>query len=320
MPAESEELSHPVVSARRRRRRALNKFPVYLCLIPALIFLVVFSYYPFFSAFYHSLFKWDGVNSTFVGFKHFVDLASDERLGPSVKNIFILTSAGVFFALTLPLIAAVFIHNLKSERMSTIYRFVFTMPLVIPWVVTVLVWQFLYDPLDGPINRFLIAVGYPEFVRAWLADPDIAIFAIALIGGGGTGVGFPFVAGLNLLVYLSGLNNISSEVKEAAILEGATSWQMFRNIELPLIRTQIRINLVMTIITQLQTFHTIILLTRGGPGYSTMVPGMAMYQDAFEFSRMGYASAIGVVLFVIMLVITLIANNRLRTTTDFDPN
>ena len=89
-------------------------------------------------------------------------------------------------------------------------------------------------------------------------------------------------------------------------------------IDLPLIRGQVRTILVLTIITQIQAFQTIILLTRGGPGYSTMVPGMAMYQNAFEFGRMGYASAIGVVLFVVMIIITVVSLNRLRSPVEGD--
>ena len=272
--------------ARPKSGRALKNMPIYLCLLPGLLFLFVFSYYPFFSAFYFSLFKWDGVNSAYIGIQNFINISHDDRLVPAVKNIVILTTAGVFWALTLPLLGAVCINNFKSSKTARIYLIIFTIPMVIPWVVTVLVWQVLYDPIDGPINRFLYFIGLSQFAKAWLADYETAIWALTLIGGGNTGVAFPFVAGMNLLVYLAGLINVPSEVKEAAKLEGATTWQIFYRIELPLIRTQVRINLIMTIITQLQAFQTVILLTRGGPGYATMVPGFAMYQDAFFFSRL----------------------------------
>jgi len=225
----------------------------------------------------------------------------------------------VLFALTLPLFAAEAIYNLRLERWRLFYRFMFTIPLVVPWVVTVLVWRFLYDPIDGPINLFLQSIGLVDSTRVWLADPKIAIYAIAMIGGGGTGVGFPFVAGLNLLIYLAGLNSIPTETIDASKLDGATSFQRFRFVDLPLIKGQIRLILILTMITQIQGFQTIILLTRGGPGYSTMVPGMVMYQNAFEFGRMGYASAIGVVLFVIMLILTLFSLNRLRPDEAIEP-
>ena len=306
--------------ARPKSGRALKNMPIYLCLLPGVLFLFVFSYYPFFSAFYFSLFKWDGVNSAYIGIQNFINISHDDRLVPAVKNIVILTTAGVFWALTLPLLGAVCINNFKSSKTARIYLIIFTIPMVIPWVVTVLVWQVLYDPIDGPINRFLYFIGLSQFAKAWLADYETAIWALTLIGGGNTGVAFPFVAGMNLLVYLAGLINVPSEVKEAAKLEGATTWQIFYRIELPLIRTQVRINLIMTIITQLQAFQTVILLTRGGPGYATMVPGFAMYQDAFFFSKMGYASTLGVVLFLIMMLITIVVNKSLKSTTDFNPD
>lgn len=305
-------------TARLQNRRAVVKWGIYLFILPTLLLLVVFNYYPFFSAFYHSLFDWDGVNTRYIGLQNFQNIFKDEILVASVPNILILTVAGVFFALTLPLLAAEFIYNLRSERSRLFYRFIFTIPLVVPWVVTVLVWRFLYDPIDGPINQFLTLVGLDHLARPWLADPKIAIYAIAMLGGGGTFVGFPFVAGLNLLLYLAGLNNIPSEVMDAAKLDGASGRKRFILIDLPLIKGQIRVILIMTMITQIQGFQTIILLTRGGPGYSTMVPGMAMYQYAFEFGRMGYASAIGVVLFGVMLLLTLFTLNRLRSNVEFE--
>jgi raffinose/stachyose/melibiose transport system permease protein len=305
-------------AARRPNRRAAVKWGIYLFILPTFLLLVVFNYYPFFSAFYHSLFDWDGTNARFIGLQNFQTIFSDEILAAAAPNIIILTGMGVFFALTLPLLAAEVIYNLRSERFRLIYRFLFTIPLVIPWVVTVLVWRFLYDPIDGPINQALVSLGLGNLAHAWLAEPGIAIYAIGMISGGGTGVGFPFVAGLNLLLYLAALNNIPTEVIDAATLDGATGRRRFFTVDLPLIKGQIRTILILTIITQIQSFQTIILLTRGGPGYSTMVPGMAMYQYAFEFGRMGYASAIGVVLFAVMLVLTLFTLNRLRSNVDFE--
>jgi raffinose/stachyose/melibiose transport system permease protein len=305
-------------AARRPTRRAAVKWGVYLFILPTFLLLIVFNYYPFFSAFYHSLFDWDGINARFIGLQNFQTIFSDEVLAASLPNIVILTAMGVFFALTLPLLAAELIYNLRLERFRLLYRFIFTIPLVIPWVVTVLVWRFLYDPIDGPINQALQTLGLGQLARAWLADPGIAIFAIGMISGGGTGVGFPFVAGLNLLLYLAALNSIPGEVVDAATLDGARGRRRFFSIDLPFIKGQIRVILILTMITQIQSFQTIIILTRGGPGYSTMVPGMAMYQNAFEFGRMGYASSIGVLLFAVMLGLTLLTLNRLRSNIDFD--
>jgi raffinose/stachyose/melibiose transport system permease protein len=302
----------------RRPRRPSTPTAIYLFVLPAVALLVLFNYYPMASAFYHSLFNWDGVNTTFVGLKNFEDMLTDRALIASVPNILILTAAGLVFALTLPLLAAEVIWHVRSSTARYLYRILFTIPMLIPWVVTVMMWRFLYDPIDGPINQALMAVGLGHLARPWLADADTAIYAIALLGGGGTYVGFPFIAGLNLLIYLAGLDNIPDEVRDAAKLDGCSGWQRFTHIDLPLLKGQFRLIVVFTIITQIQGFQTIIMLTRGGPGYATMVPGMAMYQNAFQFGRMGYASAIGVVLFFVMMLVTLVILNRLRSDLEYD--
>jgi ABC-type sugar transport system permease subunit len=223
-----------------------------------------------------------------------------------------LAIARVTFALTLPLLAAELIYNLHSERWRYVYRVLFTIPMVVPWIVTVLVWQFLYDPIDGPINRVFLELGMESFARAWLGEPQTALGAIIVMG-------FPFVAGLNLLIYLAGLNSISTEVLDATKLDGAGFWQRFRYVDIPLIRGQIRLIVILTTITQIQNFAPVLILTKGGPGYSTMVPGMWMYQNAFVFGKMGYASAIGVVLFAVMLVLTVMNTRLIRSSDEYEP-
>jgi len=297
---------------RPRERRLRAPLGVYLFIAPSILLLLVFSYYPIFSAFYHSLYAWDGVNSRFVGFANFAAMLADDPLHQSVPHVLLLAAAAVTFALTLPLLAAELIFNLHSERWRFLYRVLFTIPMVVPWIVTVLVWQFFYDPIDGPINRVFLALGMENFARGWLGEPRTALGAIALMG-------FPFVAGLNLLIYLAGLNSISTEVLDATKLDGATFWQRFLHVDIPLIRGQIRLIVILTTITQIQNFAPVLILTKGGPGYSTMVPGMWMYQNAFVFGKMGYASAIGVVLFAVMLALTAVNTRLIRSGEEYEP-
>lgn len=302
------------VRRRFSRKRRLTSAPrgVYLFILPSILLLAVFSYYPIFSAFYHSLFDWDGVNARFVGLGNFRAMLTDDALAISVPHVLVLSIAAVTFALTLPLLAAELIFNLHSERWRFRYRVLFTIPMVVPWIVTVLVWQFLYDPIDGPINRVFLGLGLERFARGWLGEPQTALWAIALMG-------FPFVAGLNLLIYLAGLNSISTEVLDATKLDGATFWQRFTRVDIPLIRGQIRLIVILTTITQIQNFAPVLILTKGGPGYATMVPGMWMYQNAFLFGKMGYASAIGVVLFAVMFALTALNTRLIRSTDEYEP-
>jgi raffinose/stachyose/melibiose transport system permease protein len=299
-------------------RRLRKHWGVYLFIAPSIILILLFNYYPALSAFVHSLYDWDGVNAKFVGFGNFQAMPQDDALMASLPNILLLTIAGVVFAVTLPLIGAEFIFNLRSRRLRYWYRVIFVVPMIVPWIVTVLVWRFLYDPIDGPINKLLAAVGLGQLSHAWLAEPQTAIYAIMLLGLGGTFVGFPFVAGLNLLIYLAGLDGIPGEILEAARLDGATGFRRFLHLDLPLLTGQLKLIVILTVITQIQGFQTIILLTQGGPGYSTTVPGWVMYQNAFQFSRMGYASAIGVAIFVVVLVFTAVNMRFIRSSVEYE--
>src|SRR5207249_5826686 len=136
------------------------------------------------------------------------------------------------------------IFNLRSERIRYFYRVLFVVPMVVPWIVIVLVWRFLYDPMDGPINHVLDAMGLHQLTHAWLAEPQTALVAVMFVG-------FPFVAGLNLLIYLAGLDNISSEVIDSATLDGAVGWRRFLRVDIPLIVGQIKLIVILTIITQI---------------------------------------------------------------------
>jgi raffinose/stachyose/melibiose transport system permease protein len=129
-------------------------------------------------------------------------------------------------------------------------------------------------------------------------------------------MGFPWVGGFGLLIYYAGLQNISSDVFDSARIDGATGWTRFRFVDLPLLLGQIKLLVVLGFIGGLQGFQTQLLLTNGGPGYSTMVPGMHLYQNAITFDRMGYACAIGVALFVVILAITYINMKYIRSSAE----
>ncbi len=135
--------------------------------------------------------------------------------------------------------------------------------------------------------------------KAWLADPDLALYALM-------GTAFPFVGGIGILIYLAGLQSIPVEIYDAAKFDGASGFRQFFTIDLPLIKGQIRLNMVLSIITGLQALTGPLVLTNGGPVDSTMVPGLYMYQQAFTYGRLWYASAIGVLVFIAVFVLTVL--------------
>src|SRR5262249_48113090 len=130
-------------------------------------------------------------------------------------------------------------------------------------------------------------------------------------------IGFPWVGGFALLIYYAGLQNIATDVFDSARIDGATGLTRFRAIDLPLLMGQVKLLVVLAIIGGLQGFQTQLLLTHGGPRYATMVPGMHLYQNAMQFDRMGYACAIGVALFLVILSITYLNMRYLRSSTEY---
>ena len=170
------------------------------------------------------------------------------------------------------------------------------------------VWQFIYDPDVGLFTALIEAVGI-NFKSRWLGDPDLALYCLMFIG-------FPWAAGTNVLIYTAGLQSIGVEIVDAARLDGATGIRRVFQIDLPLLVGQVRLLGVLSIIGSIQGYGAQLVLTRGGPGYATMVPGMYMYNQAFMFSRMGYASAIGSSMFIVILGLTLVTM-RARPTTEY---
>ena len=273
----------------------------YLLLVPCFTLLVIFNYYPAFLALWGSIFTLDyGRDGEYVGLQNFREMFNDPTFRDSVKNVVMLTIFGTVTAVTVPVVVAEWIFRLKSQRAQYFYRIIMVWPAIVPGLVSLLLWQFIYDPYNGILNAFLGWVGLDQWsTKAWLADPDLALYALM-------GSAFPFVGGIGVLIYLAGLQGISTEVLDAAALDGAGGLRRFFTIDLPLIKGQIRLNMVLSIITGLQTIVGPLVLTRGGPVDTTMVPGLYMYQQAFTYGRLGYASAMGVFVFVAVFSLTVL--------------
>ncbi len=273
----------------------------YLLLVPCFVMLGVFSYYPAFLALWGSIFTLDyGRDGQFIGLDNFRELWSDATFRKSVSNVVLLTLFGTITAITIPVFVAEWIFRLRSDKAQYVYRILMVWPAIVPGLVTLLLWQFIYDPYYGLLNTFLGWVGLDEWAtKAWLADPDLALYALM-------GSGFPFVGGIGVLIYLAGLQSIPVEIYDAAKLDGASGFRQFLTIDLPLIKGQIRLNIVLSIIAGLQALTGPLVLTNGGPVNATMVPGLYMYQQAFTYGRLGYASAIGVVIFIAVFILTVL--------------
>lgn len=287
--------------------------PIYVFMVPTFVLLLTFTYYPIVSALVHSVYRWDGMNAKFVGLNHFTQMLTvDRAFINSLGNVVKLTAFRVGVALTVPLLAAEVIFNLRGKRMAYAWRVLLVIPMVVPWVVLILIWLFIYDPQMGVINTVLGLLGLDNLTRLWLGDTRLALWCIAFFN-------FPWVSGLNLLIYLAGLDSISPELFDAAAIDGASRLRCVFAVDIPLILGQLKLIFIMTIITQLQNFQDILIFTNGGPGQSTYVPGLVLYQSAFYYGKMGYASAIGVFLFVIIFTISSISQRVIRSGVEYAP-
>ncbi|MHB1357887.1 MAG: carbohydrate ABC transporter permease [Anaerolineae bacterium] len=285
----------------------------YLMISGTFALLLTFSYFPAFSAFYHSLTIWDGFRPPrWAGLQNFQEIFSSGNVFlKAFGNMFLLASFSVFRALVFPLIGAALIYRVRSEKTAYFFRLLFVLPIVVPGVVGILVWRQLFDPNVGLLNELLKLLNMET--SSWLNSASTALPSLMLVG-------FPWIDGVGLLIYLAGFLAIPLEIIEAAIMDGASSLKRFFSMELPLIVPQIRLILILNVIGSLQGFGWQLLITRGGPGNATTVPAWEMYQQAMLTGRFGIASAIGVVLFVIIFTLTLINNSAVRSSVEYQAN
>ena len=223
------------------------------------------------------------------------------------------------------IITAVVVHRIKNDTMNYWYRVLFVIPMIIPGMVYLLIWKFFFNPNEGIFNRVLIytkvmdvlvyldgILGWGGLFKegvmpVWLGNEHLVLPALILWG-------FPWVGVVGVLIYLAGLQGIDASVYEAADLDGASPIQKFTHIELPLIMTQVRINLVLMVIGTLQAYAHILILfdIDGGPNGKLMIPGLYMFREAFRSGNAGYACAIGLVIFFLILILTELNNRYIR--------
>jgi raffinose/stachyose/melibiose transport system permease protein len=275
--------------------------------------LAVFVYVPVLWAFSKSLYAFEiGGESRFVGLSNYFEfLTLDPITYPSLGHMLFLMVFAICIRLTVPLIVAKLIHSLRNSRARYAFRIVFLIPIVVPGVAVQLIWQGMIYSDRGMLNEVLRAVGLGAWVHGWLSDPDTALVAIACVG-------FPFVGAIEVLIYYAGLSGIPESVNEAAKLEGCTGVRKFVLIDIPMVMSQLKLILVLTVIWGVQSYEGIFIMTQGGPGFETTVPGLWMYYNAMSFQRMGYACAIGVCLFALILGLTFLSFRYFKSTEELE--
>lgn len=286
-------------------RRFKADWRYYFFILPGLLLLCVFFFYPAGAAIYYSFFDWDGSHKIFVGLENFRQILVDPILKDSFRNLAVVLVLGLFISTAVPLLAAELIFHLRSNAWRRFFQIAFLVAGLVPGIVVMLIWQFLFDPYMGPINAMLAKLGFDKMDFLWLANPHLALYCLFLIG-------FPWIAGTSVLILLAGLNNIPGSILDYCRLEGVGPIRRFWSIDLHFIMGQLRLLLITGVIGLMQSFGMQLVLTKGGPGTATFVPGYHMYVNAFSYDQLGYASAIGLLLAGIILFFTLLGLRYLK--------
>ncbi len=277
-----------------------------MLLLPSLVLIGVFSYYPAVRSLIGGFYQWNGFSPpTYAGISQFKQYLQSPTFGMEVKNLGILVGGSIAITLVAQFTAAEVVMHMP-RRAGAVAKYVLVLPIVLPPLVLIEVWNYLLQPGSGLVDRILGALGLSQ--PTWYADPHLALAGILLIG-------FPWISNLGFLIFLGGLQNLPKDVLDAARLDGLGPVKRVFAIDIPLLLPQFRIVVILSGIFAVQNFVPILLLTNGGPGTSTLVPGLDMYQSAFQNDQYGYGMAIGTLLFVAMLIFTLIVMRALRPRT-----
>ena len=271
-----------------------ESFCAWLLIMPALLGAFIFIVIPVFFSFGMSLTRWNLLGSPkFVFFENYISLFSDSTFYSVLLNTFYYAFFTTLFSITIPLILAVILD--KKIKFAALFKTVYFIPFITPMIVAAIVWAWIFDPNYGIFN-WLFGLGNNI---AWLYDKNLAMPAIILVSVWKN-------LGYNMVIFLSGLAAIPEALNEAAKIDGARGLRRFFSVTLPLLSPTVFFAMIMTTISSFQVFDLIYLMTEGGPDNSTMVIVYLMYKNAFEYFKIGTASAIAYVLFFIIIVLTLI--------------
>ncbi|MFE5333524.1 carbohydrate ABC transporter permease [Embleya sp. NPDC056575] len=275
---------------------ARQYWPAFFYLLPAAVFYTLFVLRPLGQTAWVSLFAWDGITEgRWVGADNYTALLDDGRIPSAIAHSLVFVVFYAIFPVALGLFLAALMSRIRVRGLS-FFRAVLFLPQILATVVVAVSWRWIYD-IDGPLNAGLRAVGLGSLARAWLGDYDTALPAVGIVG---TWVMY----GLCMVLFLAGVQKIPTELYESARLDGCGPIREFFTVTLPALRGEIAIALVLTITYALRNFDLVWNTTAGGPGTSTTVPSVFVYQGAFLTHEVGGAAAISVCLTAVVLVVT----------------
>ncbi|MBT2730766.1 sugar ABC transporter permease [Bacillus sp. ISL-75] len=270
---------------------------LFLFTLPALITYAIFKLYPAISGIYYSLTNWNGLlkNYDFIGLENFIEVFRDESFWHSMVFTLKYVVVSVFVSNILALLLAVFIESRKRAR--GFFRTMFYMPNMISMIIGGYMWMFIFTKV---IYYIADNWGITILDQSWIGDPKYSFMAIIIVASWGT-------VGYLMIIYMAALQGVPIQLKEAAALDGANSWQVFIKIVLPMIQHALTICVFWALNSGFQVFDVIYSLTGGGPGRETQSVAINIYEEAFNGNvRYGYATAKSTILFLVVFLITVI--------------
>lgn len=306
-----QDLLRLAVPSRRRLAHAPGRVAPYLYLLPATLALAVFVYWPLLRSLHLSFFDWNFVSPTrrFVGLRNYAELAQSRVFWLSVVNTVKAAVALVASTVVAPLALALLVLRVRGAA-RTVYRAVIFSPAAVSMAVAAVVWLWIYNPLNGVLAQGLRVFGGQGF--AWLTDPRLAIWAIIIVTSWKT-------FGYNFVIFIAGLLAIPQELQESARIDGATEWQGFRHVVWPLLGpTTLFVFLTTCILAPQYLFIPTQIMTEGGPNEHSNNLGFIAWQQGFELFRVGFASAVAIVLFLALLAFAIVQFRLLETRVHYE--
>ena len=283
----------------RGRKRSRDRLAIIVFLTPALVLFCLLVLAPIVLASYTSLFKWNGFGgapTNFVGLDNFVRLLDDENFHKDLWHGLLL----VVLSVVVQLPAALGLALLLNQRIRgrAFYRLLFFAPYVLSEVIAAVLFKLLFSPNRGLVNEMLSWVGLGDLGQEWLANPRTVMISLFLV------ISWKYF-GFHMILYLAGRQNIPRELTESAATEGASNWQTFWHVTLPLLGPTIRISVFLSVIGAIQLFDLVWILTEGGPDHASETLAVTMYNNGFRRFEVGYANAISMAMFLISFVFAL---------------
>lgn len=278
--------------------RTITRWRTWVWVLPAVLLLVVFVYYPIVENFRLSLFSWNAFSAhpAYVGFDNYRTAIDDPVFWRALRNNTVFAITSVVLQVGFSLVLAALLEEFVHQKLRGILRTIYFIPAVISITVSGILFSFLYNPQIGLVNKLLGAVGLESWQHSWLGDPDTAMGSIIAMSQWQS-------IGYTTVLFVVAVQRVPREFYEAARIDGAGPIRSFFSITVPMVREMTTLIAILTVSGAFLVFNEVVVMTNGGPSNSSQTLGTWLYRNAFFMDNMGYASAIAAILFVITFVI-----------------